>query len=120
MDKTVIDVFGQCLEKMRKVFLAPDGQPLVVAGSGTLGWDMVGANLVNKGDDVLIVNNGALSSQQLQKDTEEIANADNRGYDTMCAGYFGDNLADCLERYGAKTTHVRGKVRRTQYYWCCM
>lgn len=58
VDKTVIEVFGQCLEKMRKVFLAPDGQPLIVAGSGTLGWDMVGANLVNKGDDVLIVNNG--------------------------------------------------------------
>ncbi|RLN90609.1 hypothetical protein BBJ28_00004186 [Nothophytophthora sp. Chile5] len=73
VDKTVIDVFGQCLEKMRK--------PLVVAGSGTLGWDMVGANLVNKGDDVLIVNNG----------------------------YFGDNFADCLERYGAKTTHIRGE-----------
>ncbi|ETI46535.1 hypothetical protein F441_09054 [Phytophthora nicotianae CJ01A1] len=82
VDKTVIDVFGQCLEKMRKVFLAPDGQPLIVAGSGTLGWDMVGANLVNKGDDVLIINNG----------------------------YFGDNLADCLERYGAKTTHILGKI----------
>lgn len=82
VDKSVIEVFGQCLEKMRKVFLAPDGQPLVVAGSGTLGWDMVGANLINKGDDVLIVNNG----------------------------YFGDSFADCLERYGAKTTHLRGKV----------
>jgi alanine-glyoxylate transaminase/serine-glyoxylate transaminase/serine-pyruvate transaminase len=30
----------------------------LVAGSGTLGWDMVGANLVNAGDDVLIINNG--------------------------------------------------------------
>lgn len=91
VDKSVIEVFGQCLEKMRKVggvvvvhhrgsgggrgrltqcsplsllwtrqvFLAPDGQPLLVAGSGTLGWDMVGANLVNAGDDVLIINNGA-------------------------------------------------------------
>uniref|UniRef100_M4BPY4 alanine--glyoxylate transaminase n=1 Tax=Hyaloperonospora arabidopsidis (strain Emoy2) TaxID=559515 RepID=M4BPY4_HYAAE len=82
VDKTVIEVFGQCLEKMRKVFLAPDGQPLIVAGSGTLGWDMVGANLVNKGDDVLIVNNG----------------------------YFGDNFGQCLECYGASTTHVRGEI----------
>lgn len=58
VDKSVIEVFGQALEKMRKVFLAPDGQPLVVAGSGTLGWDMVGANLVNQGDHVLVVNTG--------------------------------------------------------------
>jgi alanine-glyoxylate transaminase / serine-glyoxylate transaminase / serine-pyruvate transaminase len=79
VDKTVIEVFGQCLEKMRKVFLAADGQPLVVAGSGTLGWDMVAANLLDAGDHVLVVN----------------------------TGYFGDHFAECLERYGAKTTHVK-------------
>ncbi|GMF20690.1 unnamed protein product [Phytophthora lilii] len=72
VDKTVIDVFGQCLEKMRKVFLAPDGQPLVVAGSGTLGWDMVGANLVNQGDDVLIVNNGGIGSQPSVAELEKV------------------------------------------------
>ncbi|KAJ0401292.1 hypothetical protein P43SY_001823 [Pythium insidiosum] len=82
VDKSVIEVFGQCLEKMRKVFLAPDGQPLVVAGSGTLGWDMVAANLLNDRDDVLIVN----------------------------TGYFGDHLGECLERYGAKVTHLRAAV----------
>ncbi|CAI5739613.1 unnamed protein product [Peronospora destructor] len=82
VDKTVIEIFGQCLEKMRKVFLASDGQPLVVAGSGTLGWDMVGANLINKDDDVLIIN----------------------------TGYFGDNFAECLQHYGAKITHIRGKI----------
>lgn len=113
VDKSVIEVFGQALEKMRKVrahtnndtiragtntaccvlraaataaawqvFLAPDGQPLVVAGSGTLGWDMVGANLLNAGDHVLVVN----------------------------TGYFGDSFGDCLERYGAKVTHVRAEV----------
>ncbi|KAF1326921.1 Alanine--glyoxylate aminotransferase 1, partial [Globisporangium splendens] len=82
VDKTVIEVFGQVLEKMRKVFLAPDGQPLVVAGSGTLGWDMVGANLINQGDHVLVIN----------------------------TGYFGDSFADALERYGAKITHLRAEV----------
>ncbi|TYZ64255.1 hypothetical protein PybrP1_001800 [[Pythium] brassicae (nom. inval.)] len=82
VDKSVIEVFGQALEKMRKVFLAPDGQPLVVAGSGTLGWDMVGANLLTAGDHVLVVN----------------------------TGYFGDSFGDCLERYGAKVTHVRAAV----------
>lgn len=59
VDKSVIEVFGSCLEKMRKVFLAPDGQPLLVTGSGTLGWDMVAANLVNDGDHVLVINTGA-------------------------------------------------------------
>ncbi|DAZ93001.1 TPA: hypothetical protein N0F65_006517, partial [Lagenidium giganteum] len=82
VDKTVIETFGQCLEKMRKVFLAPDGQPLLVAGSGTLGWDMVGANLVNAGDNVLVIN----------------------------SGYFGDNFGECLEAYGASVTHVRAPV----------
>lgn len=82
VDPTVIEVFGQCIEKMRKVFLAPDGQPFIVAGSGTLGWDMVGANLVNKDDHVLVVNNG----------------------------YFGDSFGECLERYGAQVTHVRAEV----------
>lgn len=82
VDKSVIEVFAQCLEKMRKVFLAQDGQPLLVAGSGTLGWDMVAANLINHGDHALVVN----------------------------TGYFGDSFGECLERYGAKVTHLRAEV----------
>ncbi|CAI5730001.1 unnamed protein product [Hyaloperonospora brassicae] len=66
VDKTVIEVFGQCLEKMRKVFLGAR-------------WP---ASYLNKGDDVLVVNNG----------------------------YFGDHFGQCLERYGATTTHVRGEI----------
>ena len=37
-----IDIFGQALEGVRKVFLCPDGQPFVVAGSGTLAMDLAG------------------------------------------------------------------------------
>lgn len=40
---------------------------------------MVGANLITKGDDVLVVN----------------------------TGYFGDAVADCLQVYGAKCEHLR-------------
>ena len=29
-----IDAFGQALERLRDVFLCPDGQPFVIAGSG--------------------------------------------------------------------------------------
>ncbi|MCU0521513.1 MAG: alanine--glyoxylate aminotransferase family protein [Anaerolineae bacterium] len=77
-----IEVFGQALERMREVFLAPDGQPFVVAGSGTLAMDLAGANLVEPGDRALVVN----------------------------TGYFGDRYGDLLGRYGAEVTHVRAPI----------
>jgi aspartate aminotransferase-like enzyme len=43
-------VFGNCVRLLRKVLYTTDGQPFLVAGSGTLGWDAVGANLIEKGD----------------------------------------------------------------------
>jgi alanine-glyoxylate transaminase/serine-glyoxylate transaminase/serine-pyruvate transaminase len=74
-----IEVFGQALERMRQVFLCPNGQPFVVAGSGTLAMDLAGANLVEQGDKALVVNTGV----------------------------FGDRFGELLERYGAQVTHVR-------------
>jgi alanine-glyoxylate transaminase/serine-glyoxylate transaminase/serine-pyruvate transaminase len=74
-----LEVFGQALERLREVFLAPSAQPIVVAGSGTLAMDMVAANLVEPGDAALVVN----------------------------VGVFGDRFGDILERYGAAVTHVR-------------
>ncbi len=76
-----IDVFGQALENMRKVFLAPGGQPFVVAGSGTLAMDLAAANLIERGDKALVVN----------------------------TGYFSDRFAKILERYGAAVTHVHAR-----------
>lgn len=32
--------------------------PFILAGSGTFGWDQVGANLVETGDHVLVVSTG--------------------------------------------------------------
>jgi alanine-glyoxylate transaminase/serine-glyoxylate transaminase/serine-pyruvate transaminase len=77
-----IEAFGQALERMRQVFLCPDGQPFIIAGSGTLAMDLAGANLVEPGDKALVVN----------------------------SGYFGDRFAALLERYGAEVTHVRAPV----------
>lgn len=77
-----IDAFGQALEKLRKVFLSDDGQPIVLAGSGTLAMDTAAANLVEPDDQVLVVN----------------------------TGYFGDRYGDILQRYGARVTHVRALV----------
>lgn len=73
-----IEVFGQALERLRSVFLCPDGQPFVVAGSGTLAMDMAAANLVEPGDRALVVSTGV----------------------------FGDRFAAILERYGAQVTQV--------------
>ncbi len=73
-----IEVLGQALERLRQVFLCPNGQPFVLAGSGTLAMDMAAANLVEPGDKALVVN----------------------------TGYFGDRFADILARYGARVTQV--------------
>ncbi|TPX58682.1 2-aminoethylphosphonate---pyruvate transaminase [Powellomyces hirtus] len=74
-----IEKFGSAIELCRDVFMAPSGQPFIVAGSGTLTWDMTAANLVEPGENVLVVNTGV----------------------------FGDWFGECLEVYGAKVTHVR-------------
>ena len=77
-----MEQFGQALERMREVFLCPDGQPFVIAGSGTLAMDLAGANLVEPGDAALVIN----------------------------TGYFGDRFGALLERYGAEVHHVRAPV----------
>jgi alanine-glyoxylate transaminase/serine-glyoxylate transaminase/serine-pyruvate transaminase len=77
-----IEIFGQSLESLRQVFLCDDGQPFILAGSGTLAMDTVGANLVEPGDRVLVIN----------------------------TGYFGDRFGVILERYGAEVTQLRAKV----------
>jgi alanine-glyoxylate transaminase/serine-glyoxylate transaminase/serine-pyruvate transaminase len=77
-----IEAFGQSLAQLREVFKCRDGQPFILAGTGTLAMDSVGANLVEPGDKVLVVNHG----------------------------YFGDRYGTLLERYGAQVTHVRAPV----------
>ena len=74
-----IEIFGQALERLRDVFLCPDGQPFVIAGSGTLAMDVAAANLIEPGDGALVVN----------------------------TGHFGDRFAAILERYGAQVSQVR-------------
>ena len=74
-----VEAFGQALERTRQIFQCPDGQPFVLAGTGTLGMDAACANLVEPGDRALVVN----------------------------TGYFGDRIGVILERYGAQVTHVK-------------
>jgi len=53
-----IPVFGECFGLLRKLLFTDKGQPFIVAGSGTLGWDMVASNLVEQGEDALVLNSG--------------------------------------------------------------
>lgn len=77
-----IEIYGQALEDMRKVFLSPNGQPFVVPGTGTLAMEMAAANVIEPGDKALVVN----------------------------TGYFSDRFAKILERHGAIVTHCHARV----------
>lgn len=78
LDPELMEAFGRTLEGLRKVFLAPEGQPFVVAGSGTLAMEMAAANLVEEGDRAVVVD----------------------------TGYFSVRMGSILERHGAEVTRV--------------
>lgn len=79
-----IKTFQTTLQNLRKLFKSTDSkaQPYVLAGSGTLGWDVVGANLVNPGDKVLV----------------------------LSTGFFSDSFADCLKVYDANVDVITADV----------
>ncbi|ODV91592.1 hypothetical protein CANCADRAFT_29980 [Tortispora caseinolytica NRRL Y-17796] len=76
-----VKVFSETLKMVRQVLdNAPGkGQPLILSGGGTVGWDVVAANLIQPSEKVLVLN----------------------------IGYFSDGFADCLAAYGASVDHVR-------------
>lgn len=77
-----IESFGNTLELMKKVWGAPNGQPFVVSGSGTLAMDMAAANLIEEGENALVIS----------------------------SGYFGERYRDILERYGANLTLLKAPI----------
>src|SRR5512133_261710 len=77
--------FGHALEMMREVWLAPAGQPFIIAGTGTLAMDMAGSNLIEHGDNAIVIS----------------------------TGYFGDRYADLLRRYGANVTLLKAATGET-------
>ncbi|EJT76882.1 alanine-glyoxylate aminotransferase 1 [Gaeumannomyces tritici R3-111a-1] len=79
-----VNVFGETLTLLRRLFQTtnPGAQPLIVSGSGTLGWDIVASNLVEPGESVLVLG----------------------------TGYFSDGFADCLRVYGADVTELKAAV----------
>lgn len=79
-----VNIFGETLSMLRQLFLStdPSAQPFAVSGSGTLGWDFVAANLVERGEDVLVLH----------------------------TGYFGDSFSTCFATYGANPTQLRAPI----------
>lgn len=70
-----VPVFGDCIrmtrsvkshsfmhslltQRSREVLFTKDAQPFLIAGSGTLGWDQVAANLVEPGENALVLHSG--------------------------------------------------------------
>ncbi len=77
-----IACFGETLDWMKQVFLAPSGTPFVIAGSGTLAMDLAASNLTEPGDKAVAIS----------------------------TGYFGDRMVDILQRYGAEVSVLRAEV----------
>lgn len=69
---------------LRELFQTSDpaSQPFVISGSGTLGWDMVAANLAERGEEVLVLH----------------------------TGYFADSFSDCFETYDVKATQLKAPI----------
>lgn len=69
-----IKIFQAVLKKTRTLFnssVESNSQPFVISGSGTLGWDICGSNLLNNDDNVLV----------------------------LSTGFFSDSFANCLKIY---------------------
>ncbi|KAI1269494.1 pyridoxal phosphate-dependent transferase [Xylariaceae sp. FL1019] len=79
-----VATFGEVLSMLRKLLqtTSPSSQPFVISGSGTLGWDLVAANLVEAGENALV----------------------------LSTGYFGEGFADCLKVYGANVDILSAPV----------
>ncbi|KAG1726220.1 pyridoxal phosphate-dependent transferase [Suillus lakei] len=66
-------VFGDCIHMTSRSR---------IAGSGTLGWDQVSANLVEPGENALVLHSGC----------------------------FADSFADCLQTYGANIDQIKAEI----------
>ncbi|KAJ9619494.1 hypothetical protein H2203_008272 [Taxawa tesnikishii (nom. ined.)] len=79
-----VNCFGETLTMLRKLFQTSDpaSQPFIISGSGTLGWDQVASNLIEPGEDVLVLH----------------------------TGYFADSFADCFNTYGVKATQLKAPI----------
>jgi len=81
-DPRFVELFCRVLEGMRLVFGAPGGRPVVFNGSGMLAMEAACASLLERGDRVLVVDNG----------------------------YFGSLIARMARRYTGRVSVIRAKL----------
>lgn len=82
VDPDFITTFSNCLNKYKQVCFAEKCQAFIVAGTGTFAMDMAAANLVEQGDQVLVIS----------------------------TGYFGLRYAEILKRYGAQVDVLESEI----------
>lgn len=82
VDPKFIEVFGSCIEMLRKVFFTKDAQPFILSGSGVMGWDAIAVNLLQPNEEALV----------------------------LSTGEFGDRFVDSMEAYGAKVTNLKAPL----------
>jgi len=82
MDSGFAARFSELINMVRQVVVTKTGQPYIIAGSGSLGWDAFSANMLESGDHAVVIN----------------------------TGYFGDRWVECMEAYGVDVTQVRAPV----------
>lgn len=59
VSKDFVPVFGDSIRMTREVLFAGENtQPFLISGSGTLGWDQAAANLVEEGEEALVLHSG--------------------------------------------------------------
>ncbi|TIB74799.1 PLP-dependent transferase [Wallemia mellicola] len=80
-----VQVFGESLKLLKELVYSKSAQPFIISGSGTLGWDQAASNLIEIGDNALVIN----------------------------TGYFGDELGNCLSVYGANVDHLNAEIGKS-------
>ena len=56
-----IEEMGACLDALCSVLHAPTATPFILSGSGSLGWDLIAANLCEPHDHALVLHTGYFS-----------------------------------------------------------
>lgn len=57
LDKQMVPLLTQH-SLSRDLLYSKDAQIFLISGSGTLGWDQVASNLIEPGEEVLVLNSG--------------------------------------------------------------
>lgn len=79
LDKNFINIFQRVLFNTKKLFNSNNGTPLIISGSGTLGWDSFCSNIINKNDNILL----------------------------LSTGFFSQSFNKCLTNYGANVNVIK-------------